>query len=252
MVTCENELVNADSLELSMNLDENSVDLLFTDCPYNISIEESSIDRSSFETEDTPDLELDFGDWDREALMPEDWIPLFMNCLKENSAVVIFYDNRSLDNVIEPLEEYGFNVVQPYYWVKTNPVPSIQGTGWMEGVESAVIATQGDVSEVYQKDEGYHKNYVRCKAPKRGTQTSEERIHPTQKPMEVADPVVKWWTDKDSVVLDPFMGSGTFVASAKKHGRSYIGVEKDEEHYKKAEDRVENTLRQESEDVLDF
>jgi len=75
----------------------------------------------------------------------------------------------------------------------------------------------------------------------RGKTAGGKKTHPTQKPEWLLERVIMATSKPNSVVFDPFIGSGTTAVVAKKYGRSYLGSELDQDYYKKALQRINNT-----------
>jgi site-specific DNA-methyltransferase (adenine-specific) len=80
------------------------------------------------------------------------------------------------------------------------------------------------------------------------TSTSEKKYgkHPSQKPLEVGNRLILGCTNPDDTVLDPFAGSGSFLVSAKMHGRHYLGIDQDANYVKLAKTRIKNVSLQEA------
>ena len=120
-------------------------------------------------------------------------------------------------------------------WVKVNSAPQFTGdrpaTGW-EGV--AILHTLGGK----MKWNGGGKHGVwNCPI--------EHGEHPTQKPLKLIETWVEQFTDPDDIIIDPMAGSGTTGAAALKHGRRFVGWERDEKYYQMALKRIDNEARQE-------
>ena len=73
------------------------------------------------------------------------------------------------------------------------------------------------------------------------TDKQKESIHPTQKPLELCEYLIKTYTNDEDVVLDNCMGSGTTGVAAKKLNRRFIGIELDPKYFEIAKNRIENT-----------
>ena len=201
---------------------------MLTDPPYNIS--------TDFEAqfEDRENISHNFGEWDHDRIHPEDWIPEIKRTLKQNGAVISFYDNRRMHQLLSAMRNTGLKIRQKVYWHKTNPVPQIYGVKWQEAVEEAAIATANTgKGHRFQEQKGQHHNVIREPV----CSQSERRDHPTQKPESVIRTLIKWWSGEEDTVLDPFAGTGTTCIAAQQLGRNYIGIEKQHKHVKTARKR---------------
>lgn len=242
---------HGDSLEIIPGLEEESIDLLITDPPYNISTDfEMSRDGTDGGKYAGRDVSHDFGDWDKENLTVSDWLPLFEPVLKENSTVIIFYDYMKVGELVETMESLNWTVRQPVVWHKSNPIPQGYAVKWQEAVEMGMIATVNEgQGHNYQESEGQRHNVIETPI----CQGEERYEHPTQKPLSLFRPIYQWWTDEDDVILDPFCGTGSTLVTAKENGLEYIGVEKQEKWVDVSKERLERTQTQNtSEGVFDY
>lgn len=115
----------------------------------------------------------------------------------------------------------GLKVQRLGVWVKTNPTPQISGDRPAQGWESIAYMHRDDQRSKWNGG-GAHGNYVAPIPPSEG--------HPTTKPLGLVAQWVRWFTNPDDLVLDPFAGSGTTLRAAKDEGRRAIGVELDERY----------------------
>ena len=76
------------------------------------------------------------------------------------------------------------------------------------------------------------------------SRTNGEKVHPTQKPVELIEKFIKDSTTEGGTVLDTFMGSGTTGVACINTGRCFIGMELDDNYFSIAKTRIENTIRE--------
>lgn len=229
-----NTLECGNSLELVQEIPENSVDMLVTDPPYNISTD-FSFERSDDGKYAGSNVSHDFGDWDQGDITVENWLPLFEPCLKPNAVVFVMYDYFQLTDVVDTMRKLGWEPRQPIIWHKQNPIPQGYAVKWQDAAEMGVIATVNEgQGHHYQEDEGQRHNIIKTSL----CQGEERYEHPTQKPEGLFEPIVRWWSEDGDVILDPFMGTGTVPAVARKKGRRYIGIEEDEQYVAMAQHRM--------------
>lgn len=231
-------LVEGDAIELASSLPARSVDMLVTDPPYNISTD-FELGRSDDPDGkySGPDQSHDFGDWDKDEIAVEDWLPLFEPCLTDTAVVFIMYDYFRLTDVVESMEDLGWEPRQPIVWHKQNPIPQGYSVKWQDAAEMGVIGSvnQGQ-GHHYQEHEGQRHNVISTPV----CMGDERTPHPTQKPEGLFEPIFRWWSEPGDVVLDPFMGAGTVPKVASEMGCQYIGIEREEEWFEHAEARVED------------
>lgn len=239
----ENEIVQGDCLDVIQELEDNSVGAIITDQPYNIA--------NDFELlkEGTVDWSHDFGDWDKGEIFPQDWLPEATRVLKDNAVVIVMYDNIEIGLLVQAMREADLNVRQKMYWHKQNPHPQIHKIRLQDAIEEMVVGTMNEgEGHPFDGDAPQRHNVVETPI----CQGTERLEHPTQKPEALFRPIIEYWTQDDTLIFDPFTGSGTIPVVAKKLGRPYIGVEKDEEYHAIAEKRVEQTGIEAGDNVLDF
>ena len=125
---------------------------------------------------------------------------------------------------------HGKRTPMKYFPQKTKGDPYTQKSGrisenWKGGLSNIVTENTGD----------RHPKTVQ-------KHTRERGFHPTQKPVSLADLIIKSYTEEGDVVLDTFMGSGSSGVSAKKNYRNYIGIEINKEYYDIAKRRIDDTF----------
>ncbi len=122
-------------------------------------------------------------------------------------------------------------------WVKSNPPPQARKVKWMDAWEPIIIATKNrGMGHHYNWKMGQHKDVIVtpiCQGRER-----REGGHPTQKPIRLIEPLIKWWSYEGDIILDPFCGSGTTCVVAKMYNRHYIGIEINPKWVEIAEQRL--------------
>lgn len=233
-----NEIICGDAIEEMEKKEEDSVDLFFTDPPYNISDGAVNI---GFDWR--KDVTQDFGEWDKDIITPLNWVPETRRILSPEAAFVSFYDNQNMEAMFQALRENDLEFRQKFYWCKKNPPPQFVDSKWQTSIEEMVLATPPDENgHSYNDDIGQRRNVIETSL----VQGSERYDHPTQKPERVAEEVIKYWSKKGDTVLDPFCGTGTIPYVAAKLGRDFIGIEQDEEYAELAQKRTEKITRSQS------
>lgn len=235
------DLYKGDCLEVLASLKLGSVDLILTDFPYGVLNARNEWDK-------IPDLETVWEIFDviakpRAAIITTAKQPftshLIMSNLKDFRYSLIWEKSKAtgyLNSKHRPLVAHEDIVVffkkMPIYNPQmTNGKPYNKGTAVRD---TECYAKQTKAIEVKN---GNGKRYPRSVQYFR-TAECEGKLHPTQKPLALFEWLVKTYSNKNSVVLDPFMGSGTTAIAAMKHGRKFIGVEKSQKYYRVAVNRV--------------
>jgi DNA modification methylase len=218
-----NKVYNGDSLELIKSLHK-EIDCIITDPPYNISMDNNfkTMGRSG----------IDFGEWDKEFNLTN-WIKPCVDKLKKGGNIIIFNDWKNMSYIKDELINCGCLIKEMIMWKKTNPMPRNRDRLYVTTCEFAIWATKGK-GWTYNRQRDTYENAI-FEYP---VVSSKKRFHPTQKPEQLMEDLIKIHSNENDIVFDPFMGSGTTLVSAKNLHRQYIGFELDENYYKVTEERL--------------
>lgn len=220
------QLFCGDSLFASQIVEPESVDLILTDPPYGVSKEGAKLSRGQGRFRG-PDIKQDFGDWDRFETWHEfesfttEWVLEVIDLLRPGGMFVSFFGYRHYGWLLELLETNDFKDKGVFIWCKKNPVPQLRKVGWMTGTELVLMAQKQGGPLCYNWEEGQQLNWMALPLV-----IGKKRLeHPTQKPEEIGDLFIRYWTKPGDLVLDPFAGTGTFLISAFKASRRAVGIE---------------------------
>jgi modification methylase len=252
-----NVILQGDCIELMNQLPARSVDLVFADPPYNLQLGGNLLRPDNSKVEGVDE------DWDRfgDLADPADsfavydeftraWLKAARRVLKDDGALWVIGSYHNIYRVGAILQDLGFWVLNDVVWTKANPMPNFRGTRFTNAHETMLWCSKGPRSR-------YTFNYEAMKALNDGTQmrsdwmlplcTGQERLksngkktHPTQKPESLLYRVVLSSTNPGDVILDPFFGTGTTGAVAKKLGRRFIGLERDDAYIAAARERIDH------------
>lgn len=226
------QLIQGNNLDVLQTLPDNSVDLVLTDPPYNISKPNrfASMNRQS----------IDFGEWDKDADILT-WLTLLDRIVKKNGSVVIFNAWRNVADIADVLDANGFETKDLIRWVKDNPMPRNRDRRYVADFEQAVWAVKKRGKWTFNR---LHDTYDRPLITSGLTPKSEKSFgnHPTQKPIAVMTELLMRHSNPGDVVLDPFMGSGSTGVASVLSGRDFIGIELDDTYFKLATERIEHAL----------
>lgn len=261
--TILNTIINDDCIKIMNEMEENSVDLIFADPPYNLQLGEA------LTRPDNTNVNGVYEEWDSfDSLSAYDkytreWMTAARRILKDNGAIWVIGSYHNIFRVGYILQDLGFWILNDIIWNKTNPMPNFKGTRFTNAHETLIWAVKNPKSK-------YTFNYEAMKALNDDTQmrsdwqialcTGKERLkgedgnklHPTQKPEALLYRVIMSSSNVGDVVLDPFFGTGTTGAVAKKLGRNFIGIEKDAAYVKGAQQRIDGVERVDNELCLEF
>lgn len=225
-----NQIFTGDCFEVLKTLEKNSVDLILTDPPYNIS-RQSNFTKNS-ENNKFNKISIDFGDWDKETIDLDLLFSEYKRVLKPGGTLIIFYDIWKCDQLKQAAESSGFRQPRVCQWVKNNPTPINSKINYLSNaIEFFFTFVKGKNPKFYsQYDKGIY-NYPLCHG-------KERTSHPTQKPLGLFKEIILKHTDEHDVVLDTFAGVGTTAVACKELNRDYILIERDQEYVKMIYDRL--------------
>ena len=248
--TILNTIINDDCIKIMNEMEENSVDLIFADPPYNLQLGDA------LTRPDNTNVSGVYEEWDSfESLAAYDnytreWMTAARRILKDDGTIWVIGSYHNIFRVGYILQDLGFWILNDIIWNKTNPMPNFKGTRFTNAHETLIWAAKTPKAK-------YTFNYEAMKALNEDTQmrsdwqlslcTGKERLkgedgnklHPTQKPEALLYRVIMSSSNVGDVVLDPFFGTGTTGAVAKKLGRNFIGIERDAVYVKGAQGRVD-------------
>ena len=239
-----------DCIEQLRSLPDKSVDLVFADPPYNLQLGGELL-RPDNSKVDAVDDEWDqfesFAAYDR---FTREWLTECRRVLKDEGAIWVIGSYHNIFRLGVAMQDLGFWVLNDIIWRKANPMPNFKGTRFTNAHETLVWAAKS------REQKRYTFNYDALKAFNEDVQmrsdwhlalcTGEERLkdaegnkaHPTQKPEALLHRVLLASSKPGDIVLDPFFGTGTTGAAARRLGRHYIGIEREENYARLAEQRI--------------
>ncbi len=243
-----------DCIEIMKSLPKGSVDLVFADPPYNLQLG-GDLHRPNNSLVDACDDHWDQFDSLKEYdQFTREWLTAARDALKDDGAIWVIGSYHNIFRLGYILQDLGFWILNDIVWRKANPMPNFRGRRFTNAHETMIWASKS-------KDSKYRFNYDSMKALNEDLQmrsdwylplcTGGERLkdddgqkaHPTQKPESLLYRVLMASTNPGDVVLDPFFGTGTTGAVAKKLDRRYIGIERETSYIKVAEDRLKKIAR---------
>ena len=242
-------IIHADCLEALATLPSASVDLVFADPPYNLQLS-GTLTRPDQSVVDAVDDEWDqFDSFQAYDTLSEAWLRECHRILKPDGALWVIGSYHNIFRLGRVLQDVGYWILNDIVWRKSNPMPNFRGRRFTNAHETLIWASKSEKSK-------YTFNYDAMKALNDGLQmrsdwvmpicTGQERLkgadgakaHPTQKPENLLARVILSSTKRGDVILDPFFGTGTTGAVAKRLGRHYIGIEQDKVYVDLATDRL--------------
>ncbi|WP_354288318.1 DNA methyltransferase [Sphingomonas sp. UYEF23] len=246
------QILRGDCIAAMRALPAKSVDLIFADPPYNLQL------GGDLSRPDGSHVDAVTDEWDKfDSLSAYDkftreWLAEAKRILKDNGAIWVIGSYHNIYKVGAAIQDLGYWILNDIVWRKTNPMPNFKGTRFTNAHETLIWASMGEKSR-------YTFNYRSMKTlndelqmrsdwefPTCGGQERLKRdgvkVHPTQKPEALIYRILLACTKPGDVVLDPFFGTGTTGAVAKRLGRHWIGIERESNYIAAAEERIAAAL----------
>src|SRR5579863_3264532 len=245
-------IIVGDCIEELEKLPPASVDLVFADPPYNLQLE-GALSRPDQSLVDAVD-----DDWDKFASFTHydsftrDWIGAVRRVMKPDATIFVIGSYHNIFRVGAIMQDLGFWILNDIVWRKANPMPNFKGTRFTNAHETLIWASQGEKArytfnyrtmKTLNDELQMRSDWVLpiCSGPER-LRKDGAKVHPTQKPESLLYRVMLATTNKGDVVLDPFFGTGTTGAVAKRLGREWIGCERESGYRDAALERIEMAL----------
>ncbi len=257
-----NTIINADSIQIMNEMEEKSVDLIFADPPYNMQLGGTLL------RPDNSEVDGVFESWDSfESIKAYDeytraWMTAAKRVLKDDGAIWVIGSYHNIFRVGYILQDLGFWILNDIVWDKLNPMPNFKGTRFTNAHETLIWAVKNPKAKYtfnYEAMKALNENVQMrstweiplCTGLERLKGEDGHKLHPTQKPEALLYRVILASTKVGDVILDPFFGTGTTGAVAKKMGRHFIGIEKDKTYIKGAQKRID-AITAENADALSY
>jgi site-specific DNA-methyltransferase (adenine-specific) len=226
----ENKIILGDCYDVLKTIPNNSVNLIITDPPYQISRKSNftnNSDNSKFNK-----ISIDFGVWDHDEIDLDNLFKEFKRVLSKNGYLIVFYDVWKSQNVKVFAEKWGFKQPRVCQWVKTNPVPINSKKNYLSNSIEYFFTFVKGKNPVFNSsyDRGIY-NYPICHG-------KERTAHPTQKPLQLIQNLIEKHSNVDDVVLDCFAGSGTTGEACVSSKRRYILIENDQNYFELIRQRL--------------
>jgi modification methylase len=226
-----------------------SVDLVFADPPYNLQLDGELLRPNNTVVDGVHQA------WDRFASFAEydtfsrAWLSECRRILKPDGAIWVIGSYHNIFRLGVAVQDLGFWLQNDVIWRKTNPMPNFRGKRFTNAHETLIWAARDQKSKptfnyeamkAFNDDVQMRSDWLIpiCSGPERLKDDGGRKAHPTQKPEALLHRVILASTKPGDVVLDPFFGTGTTGAVAKRLGRHWIGIEADPDYAKAARERI--------------
>jgi len=245
-------IIMQDCITAMRSLPAKSVDMIFADPPYNLQL------GGDLSRPDGSHVDAVTDDWDKfDSLSAYDaftraWLTEARRILKDNGAIWVIGSYHNIFKVGSAIQDLGYWILNDIVWRKANPMPNFKGTRFTNAHETLIWASMGEKAK-------YTFNYRSMKTLNDELQMRSDwefpicggqerlkkdgvKVHPTQKPEALIYRILLACTKPGDVVLDPFFGTGTTGAVAKRLGRRWIGIEREGNYVDAARERIAAAL----------
>jgi len=246
-------ILMGDCINEMARLPDKSVDMIFADPPYNLQLG-GDLFRPEGGRVDAVDDE-----WDKfESLaaydgFTRDWLEQARRILKDDGTIWVIGSYHNIYRVGSLLQDADFWILNDIVWRKTNPMPNFRGTRFTNAHETLLWCAKDEKARYtfnYRAMKALNDDlqmrsdwsFPICAGAERVKGQDGSKAHPTQKPEALLYRILLACTKPGDVVLDPFFGTGTTGAVARRLGRKWIGIEREAAYVKVARERIASTL----------
>jgi modification methylase len=242
-------IIQGDCLGELKKLPDASVDLVFADPPYNLQLAGDLLRPNNTIVDGVHqgwDKFASFAEYDR---FSRAWLGECRRILKPDGAIWVIGSYHNIFRLGTVMQDLGFWLQNDVIWLKTNPMPNFRGKRFTNAHETLIWASRDQKSrptfnyeamKAFNDDVQMRSDWLIpiCSGPERLKDDGGRKAHPTQKPEGLLHRVLLATTNTDDVVLDPFFGTGTTGAVAKRLGRRFIGIEREADYVRASEERI--------------
>ena len=251
----KNKILQGDSIELLKSIPDCTFDFCFADPPYFMQIDEG---KKLYRVEGTEFNGCD-DDWDKFETMKSytDWTRKWLfevrRVLKKNGTICVISGMQSIYEIGAIMRELGFWVINDIIWQKSNPTPNFGGTRLNNSHETLIWASKAKGSKFtfnYKtgkflnngKQMGSVWTFPVCNGNERLKDENSKKVHNTQKPEALLYRLIVLFTKRNDYILDPFGGTMTTAAVAKRTGRYFTMIEREKNYILYGEKRLANVV----------
>ncbi len=246
-----NQILQGDCVDRMNQLPAQSVDLIFADPPYNLQLQ-NELHRPNMTKVNAVDDDWDqFDSFAAYDDFTQSWLAACKRLLKPTGSIWVIGSYHNIFRVGAIMQNLGFWILNDVIWIKTNPMPNFRGVRFTNAHETLIWASTAQGARYtfnHQAMKGLNdEKQMRSDWWLLSLATGAERLkdengnkaHSTQKPAALLYRLLLAASQPGDIVLDPFFGSGTTGAVAKRLHRNWIGIERQEKYIPLAQQRIE-------------
>jgi modification methylase len=244
-----NRILVGDCVDQLRRIPDRSVDLVFADPPYNLQLTTELLRPNNTRVDGVDDAWDKFASFEEYDRFTRAWLAECRRILKPDGALWLIGSYHNVFRLGSALQDQGYWILNDVVWRKVNPMPNFRGRRFTNAHETLIWAARDQKSRYTFNYESLKASnddvqmrsdwlFPICSGPERLKDDGGRKAHPTQKPEALLHRILLATTNPGDVVLDPFFGTGTTGAVAQKLGRRWIGIERDPDYAKAAEERI--------------
>jgi modification methylase len=243
------QVILGDCVEVMNRLPDRSIDLIFADPPYNLQLSHELFRPNMTRVNGVVEAWDQFDSFEQYDTFTRAWLSACRRVLKDTGTMWVIGSYHNIFRVGNILQDLGFWILNDVVWIKSNPTPNFRGVRFTNAHETLLWAQK-------KKGAKYTFNHHAMKSlngdlqmrsdwelpicsGKERLQVAGGKAHPTQKPEALLYRVILSSSNPGDTILDPFFGTGTTGAVAKKLQRHWIGIERDANYAELGRRRVE-------------
>jgi len=246
-----NKIIAGDCVEILKDLPQDSVDLIFADPPYNLQLKNELYRPNMTKVDAVNDAWDQFDSFTAYDKFSEAWLRACQRVLKPTGTIWVIGSYHNIFRIGKIMQDLGYWILNDVLWIKTNPMPNFQGVRFTNAHETLIWASTGQGAKYtfnHQAMKGLNDDKQMrsdwwllhlATGDERLKDTNGDKAHSTQKPEALLYRVILSSTNPGDIILDPFFGSGTTGAVAKKLHRRWIGIERESKYIKLAQKRID-------------
>jgi modification methylase len=253
-----NQIINGDCIQILNSLPEKSVDLIFADPPYNLQLKNDLYRTNSSKVDAVNDKWDKFSSFAEYDEFTSAWLHASRRVLKDTGTIWVIGSYHNIFRVGSVMQDLGFWILNDIIWLKANPMPNFRGVRFTNAHETIIWAQKKKQAKytfnnqsmkrlnddsredgLQMRSDWLHWNIPLATGKEREKFRNGTKAHSTQKPEALLYRVIMAASNPGDVVLDPFFGTGTTGAVARKLGRDWIGIEQDKRYIRLAKRRIE-------------
>ncbi|MCG3211611.1 MAG: hypothetical protein FOGNACKC_05257 [Anaerolineae bacterium] len=244
-----NQILSGDCIDVLAALPEKSVDLIFADPPYNLQLQQELWRPNQTKVDAVTDAWDQFASLQAYDAFSRAWLAACRRVLKDTGTLWVIGSYHNIYRVGAQMQDLGYWFLNDVVWIKTNPMPNFRGVRFTNAHETLLWASRAKgarytfnhhAMKAFNDDKQMRSDWLLpvCGGAER-LRVNGKKAHSTQKPEALLYRVILSSSNPGDVVLDPFFGTGTTGAVAKKLHRHWLGIEREAEYVDIARARIE-------------